>query len=354
VSAVRVALGLRAINAANPRSSGYIELARAAERCGYEAVWAPEVRATDPFTLLGWIASHTTGIGLGCGIAQISARTPIAMATGSVTINGLSGGRFQLGLGVSGPQIVEGWHGRPYRRPLAHMREYLAVVRLALSGQPVSYAGREITLPLAGAADGVAALPLPVPPTALPVHLAGLGRGAVTLAGEVADGWMAIHCPPWYMAAARSWLAEGAAISGRSLDGFATSVMAICCIDDDEELARDLARPTLAVFLGAMGTRQTNFYNRLATQLGFGTAAKAAREAYLAGDVESAIAAIDDEVVGAMAICGNSAQVRERLAAYRDAGVGTVIVTLAAQSLQAQIDQLESIGALAAELSETE
>jgi alkanesulfonate monooxygenase SsuD/methylene tetrahydromethanopterin reductase-like flavin-dependent oxidoreductase (luciferase family) len=152
------------------------------------------------------------------------------------------------------------------------------------------------------------------------------------------------------MARGRSWLEDGAARSGRSLDGFTTSVMVNCYVDDDEELARDLVRPTLAVFLGGMGSSRTNFYNRLATRLGFGTQAAAAAAAFLAGDMGAAITALDDDVVDAMTICGSPDRVRDKLAAYRKAGVDTVIIGLAAASRRAQIEQLELVSTLAAGL----
>jgi F420-dependent oxidoreductase-like protein len=343
---MRLALELRAINTANPSPEAYVELARAAERFGYEAIWAPELRSTDPFALLGWIGSHTSGLGLGCAVAQVTARTAVAMASGAMTLNGLSGGRFHLGLGVSGPQVVEGWHGRAYDRPLTHLREYLTVVRMALNGEPIRFTGREINLPVPFARDDVTPIAFPRSSLPLPVHLAGIGRNAVALAGELADGWIAIHCPPDYVATARSWLQEGAARSGRSLDGFVTSVGVMCSVDDDEELARDIARPTLALYLGGMGTHRTNFYNRLAGTLGFTTAAATVRDAYLAGRIEEAIAAVDDELLDAMTACGSPERVREKLAAYRKAGADAVIISLPMPSHRARIDQLELISAL--------
>jgi F420-dependent oxidoreductase-like protein len=343
---MRLAVGLRAINTANPSPVGYLELARAAERSGCETIWAPELRSTDPFALLGWVGSRTSSVGLGCAVAQISARSAVAMASGALTLNGLSGGRFRLGLGVSGPQVVEGWHGRSYDNPLTHLREYLTVIRMALDGELIRFSGREINLPLPSARDDVTPLAFPKSSLPLPVHLAGIERNAVALAGELADGWIAIHCPPDYMATARSWLNEGAARSGRSLDGFVTSVEVICSVDEDEDLARDVARPTLALYLGGMGTRRTNFYNRLAAKLGFGAAAAAVRDAYLAGHIGDAIAMVDDSLLDAMTVCGSPEQVREKLAAYRKADVDAVIVGLPSPSYRAQIDQIELISTL--------
>jgi F420-dependent oxidoreductase-like protein len=347
---MRIAAALTAINATKPAPAAYIELAQAAERYGYTAVWAPEVWVTDPFALLGWIGGHTTRIGLGCAVAQISARTAVATAASAVTLDSLSGGRFRLGLGVSGPRVVEGWHGRSYHRPLSHLREYLAVVRMTLDAQPVSYSGSEIRLPVPAGPDTVTPLAFPMPPRPLPVWLAGMGRNSVTLAGELADGWIAIHCPPDYMARARSWLADGAARSGRSLEGFDTAVMVLCRVDDDGDRARDLVRPVLAMYIGGMGSRNANFYSQHAARLGFRSAAAAARDAFAAGDIGKAIDAIPDELVDVLAVCGSPAHVRKRLAGYRDARVSTVIAAMVATSHRAQIEQLESFSALAADL----
>jgi F420-dependent oxidoreductase-like protein len=348
MTAMRLALGLRGINTANPAPAKYVELAQTAQRCGYESVWAPEVRATDPFAMLAWLGGNTTSIGLGCSVAQIFARSPVATAASAITLDGWSGGRFHLGLGVAGPQIVEGWHGRPYKRPLSYMRDYLAVVRMALSGEVICYRGQEITLPVPDASDGVVPLRFPASRRRIPVFLAGLARGAIALAGELADGWIAIHASPAYMKTARTWLEEGASRSGRSLDGFHTTAMVNCCVDDDEDLARDLVRPRLALYLGGMGTRKTNFYVDLAARLGFGSAAMAAQDAFLAGDMSRAIAAIDDDVVDAMSVCGSEERVRDKLAAYQDAGVDTLIVGLASPAHTAQLDQVELLSTLAA------
>jgi F420-dependent oxidoreductase-like protein len=344
VTAVRLGLGLKGINPGKPLASSYVELVKAAERCGYESVWAGEFQATDPFPLLAWLGGQTSHIGLGCGIAQVTGRTPVTMAAGAVTLDAMSGGRFRLGLGVSGPRVVEGWHGQPYDRPLSYLRDYLAVVRLALNGEPIRYSGPRITLPLASS-PVAPPLPLPASPRAVPVYLAALGRGAVTLAGELADGWIAIHCPPGYLARGQDWLREGAARGGRSLDGFTTSVVVNCCVDDDE-LARDLVRPMLALFLGGMGTSEVNFYNRLAARLGFGPAADAVAKAFAAGGIAEAIGMIDDDIVDEMSLCGTADQVRARLAAYQEAGVDTVIVNLPAMPLPAQIEQVELISTL--------
>lgn len=349
---MRLAAALGAINASSPAPAAHLALAQAAERYGYAEVWAPEVWVTDPFAMLGWIGGQTTSIGLGCAVAQVSARTAVATAASAVTLDALSGGRFRLGLGVSGPRIVEGWHGRRYHPELCHLRDYLAVVRMALDGKPISYAGSQISLPVPAGPDTVEPLAFPMPPRPLPVWLAGMGRNSVALAGELADGWIAIHCPPAYMSAARSWLAEGAARSGRSLRGFDTAVLVLCRVDDNAERARDLARPALALYLAGMGSPTVNFYSQLAARLGFGSTADAVSAAYSAGDIGQAIDAIGDDVVDAMTVCGPEAHVRKRLGEYRDAGVNCLIVAVVAMSQRSEFEQLEAIKAVAGDLAD--
>jgi alkanesulfonate monooxygenase SsuD/methylene tetrahydromethanopterin reductase-like flavin-dependent oxidoreductase (luciferase family) len=185
--------------------SAYVELARVAERLGYGAVWSPEGFGTDPVGLLGWIAGQTTEIGLGSAVLQISGRSAVTTAMSAATLQQISGGRFMLGLGTSGPRVVEGWHGQPYARSLTRMRDYVAVLRMAMAGEPIQYAGELLTLPLPGAE--VEPMPLRVPAwlASVPLYLAGLGPQAISLAGEIADGWVAVHCPPEFVATSRAW-----------------------------------------------------------------------------------------------------------------------------------------------------
>jgi F420-dependent oxidoreductase-like protein len=324
------------------------ELAARAERSGYESVWFSEVMGTDPVALLGWVAGQTSAVGLGSAVLQMPGRSAVATAASAATLDRLSASRFRLGLGVSGPQVAEGWHGQPFDRPLARMRDYVAVVRLALAGEPVAYDGETLTLPRPGGKS--AALPLLAASARapqVPIYLAGLGPKAIALAGEIADGLLAIHCPADYIAQARPWLQAGADRGGRTLDGFDLAVMVFVHVDSDAELARDIVRPALAVYLGGMGTETTNFYNRLARRLGYRTEAARVQEAFFAGDIDEAIAALSDELVDAMTICGPRGYVARRLSAYRAAGCTTLIAGSAAPSLRMRCEQLEQLAALA-------
>jgi len=344
---MRLGYSLGSVGGIGAEPAVYAELARAAERLGYESVWSAEAFGADPLGLLGWIAAQTRDIGLGAGVLQISARSPVTAAMSAATLAQVSGGRFKLGLGTSGPKVVEGWHGQPYGRPLARMRDYVAVLRLALAGQPVSYRGETITLPIAG--SDAEPMPLLVSPALprVPVYLAGLGPKAIALAGELADGWLAVHHPPESVAASRAFLAAGAERAGRSLEEFDVAAMVLVVVEPDMGLARDLMRPSLALHLGGMGTRTVNFYNALAGRLGFGEAATAVQEAYLAGRHDEAVAAVTDELVDGMTIAGDPDHVRERLAAYRDAGTSTLIVTLVSPTPGLRREQLEWITELA-------
>jgi len=337
---VRLGFSIGTLGPVAATHDAQLMLVREAERLGYDSVWASEGYGVDPATTLAWLAAGTERIGLGSGVLQVSGRTAIATAMASVTIDRLSHGRFLLGLGASGPQVAEGWHGHRYERPLAHLRDYVAVVRTALEGRPVRHDGPEITLPLPdsrGKALSMTVAPVRAP---LPIHLAAMGPKAVELAGEIADGWLPIHFPPEHLAETMDHLRAGAARAGRDAAAVEVSPMVMAMVDDDADYARDLVRPMLALYLGGMGTRGVNFYNRLAHRLGFGPAAARVQDAYFDGDLGEAVEELPDELVDALTLCGTPARVRERLAAYRKAGATRVIVGLNAPTVPDRAEQL--------------
>ncbi|MEU4834934.1 LLM class F420-dependent oxidoreductase [Streptosporangium sp. NPDC023615] len=324
----------------------HLTLVREAERLGYESVWAAETYGTDPASLMAWIAGQTERIGLGTGVLQMSGRKPVVAAMTAATIDQVSGGRARLGVGVSGPQVVEGWHGERFDRPLARARDYLSVLRLALEGRPVSYAGETMTLPLPGGQGKELSLGVSPVQKHLPVYLGAMGPETTALAGELADGWLAIHFPPEHLAERMAHLRAGAARAGRDLDGFDVAPMILTLVDEDEELAFDMMRPMLALYLGGMGSRRTNFYNRLARSLGFEKEAEEIQEAFLAGRQGEAMSLLPDGLVDAMTMCGPPGKLRERVAAYREAGATSLVVGLVTPTLRLRLEQLELVADL--------
>jgi F420-dependent oxidoreductase-like protein len=319
-----------------------------AERLGYDAVWTAEAYGSDAATVLGWIAAQTTHIRIGAGIFQMPARSPAMTAMTAATLDGLSGGRMLLGIGSSGPQVAEGWHGQRFARQLQRTREYVEVVRMALERRRVEFHGETLDLPLA---DGPGkALRLTIAPVQerIPIYLAAIGPRNTALAGEIADGWLPILLSPEHLPELRRTLEEGAARSGRSLEDFEIVATVNVLVDEDAERARDAMRPFIALYVGGMGSRERNFYNQLVARYGFEDAASAVQEHYLAGDRAAAMRAVPDALVDAVTLAGPPDRVRDRLRAYREAGVGTVSVALPPGLSQAAIaEQLRLVAELA-------
>jgi F420-dependent oxidoreductase-like protein len=325
-----------------------LALAREAERLGYDSAWVAEAYGSDAATVLAWLAAQTSRIHLGSGVFQIPARSPAMTAMTAATLDQLSGGRFRLGLGLSGPQVAEGWHGQRFGRPLARTRDYLSVVRLALERKRVAYQGETMALPLPDGPGKALKLTIgPVKPR-LPVYLAAMGPQNLALAGELADGWLGFLFAPEHAAGFREHLAAGAARAGRDLDGFDVAPNVQVHVADDLAAARDAMRPFLALYIGGMGSRERNFYTEQAARYGFERAARAVQEHYLAGDRAQAMAALPDELIDLVTLCGPAGRVRERLAAHREAGVGTLIAAPTARSLEERLDQLRRLAELAA------
>ena len=318
-----------------------------AERLDYDSVWTAEAYGSDAATVLAWLAASTSRIRLGSGILQMPGRSAAMTAMTAATIDELSGGRMILGIGSSGPQVAEGWHGQRFARQLQRTREYVAVVRQALSRERLEFHGETIELPLP---DGPGkALKLTIAPVQeqIPVYLAAIGPKNTALAGEIADGWLPTFFSPEHVGDLRSLLEEGAERSGRSLDGFDIAPTVNACVSDDLDQARDLMRPMLALYIGGMGSRQQNFYNQLVQRYGFEAAAREVQDLYLDGKREEAGAAIPAELIDLVSLCGPRDVVRDRLRAFDDAGVGTLIVTPMAFTADERIKQLRAIAELA-------
>jgi F420-dependent oxidoreductase-like protein len=324
-----------------------LRVVREAERLGYDSVWTAEAYGSDAATVLAWMAAGTSRIRLGSAIFQMPGRSPALTAMTAATIDGLSGGRMLLGIGSSGPQVAEGWHGQRFARQLQRTREYVAVVRMALARQPVEFHGETIELPLPDGPGKPLKLTISSVQERIPIYLAAIGPKNTALAGEIADGWIPTFFSPEHVSGLRALLEEGAARSGRSLDGFDIAPTVNAYVSDDRELARNLMRPVLALYIGGMGSRDRNFYTQLVARYGFEAAAEEVQNLYLDGHKEQAAAAIPDELIDTISLCGPPEVVRERLGAYRDAGVGTLMITPMAFTADDRIEQLRAIAELA-------
>ncbi len=261
-----------------------LTLVREAESAGFDSVWAAEAYGSDAATVLAWLAANTEKIKIGSAIFQMPGRSPAMTAMTAATLDNLSDGRVILGIGSSGPQVAEGWHGQRFAKQLARTREYVAIVRKALARERLTYEGETYTLPLP---DGPGkALKLMIAPVQerIPIYIAAIGPKNTQLVGEIADGWLPVFFSPEHVELSRSLLAEGAARSGRSLDdGFDIAPTVQVAIDDDLDRARDVMRPFVALYVGGMGSRAKNFYNALVRRYGFEDAAQEIQDLYLDG-----------------------------------------------------------------------
>jgi F420-dependent oxidoreductase-like protein len=330
------------------RPAEQLALAAEAERLGYDSVWAAEAYGSDAATVLAFVAARTRRVAIGSAVLQIPARSPTMTAMTAATLDQLSGGRFRLGLGVSGPQVAEGWHGQRYDRPLARTRDYLAVVRLALGRQRVELRGETLALPLPGGEGKALRLTIAPLQPRLPIYLAAMGPGNVALAGELADGWLPFLFAPEHAGPLRAALRAGAERAARTLDGFEVAPTVQVHVADDLAAARDAVRPMLALYVGGMGSRRRNFYHDLVARYGFAAAAAEVRELYLGGRQQQAAAALPDELIDAVTLCGPAGRVRERLAAYREAGATCLIAAPSGATPAARLEQLRALAELAA------
>jgi F420-dependent oxidoreductase-like protein len=341
-----------------------LALVQEADRLGYHSVWTSEAYGSDAVTPLAWLGAQTRQIKLGSGILQMPARTPANTAMTAMTLDQLSGGRMLLGLGLSGPQVVEGWHGVAYGKPLVKTREYVEIVRKIMRREaPLEYEGEHYTIPYRGADATGLGKPLKsilAPAPHIPIYLAAIGPKNVQLAAEIADGWLPIFfAPEHYDAVFReaveaglekkqphpqplSNLERGNAGSseplslrerGRgegqgALPPFDIAPAVTVIIDDDLQSARDRVRPMIALYVGGMGARGKNFYFDLAVRYGYEAEASQIQDLYLAGDKVSAMMAVSDEMVDAVALVGPRARVAERLALWKASAVTTMIVTV--------------------------
>lgn len=325
-----------------------LEVAREADRLGYSVVWAAEAYGSDAATVLSWIAAQTQSIDIGSAIFQIPGRTPANCAMTAATLDTLSGGRFRLGLGVSGPQVSEGWHGVRFDKPLARTREYVEIVRMALRRERVTYDGQFWQLPLP---DGPGkALTLTVHPVreSLPIYLAAIGPKNLELTGQIADGWLAIFFSPEQAGEIMAPIVQGRESVGKTMDGFDVVPTVPVVPGASVEEAADQVRAYAALYVGGMGSRDKNFYNQLMTRMGYEEAAIQIQDKYMAKDYAGAAAAVPLDFLDSTSLLGPPDRIAERLHAYADAGVTTLTIG----SYAGTIDQRVGVLRMMTELME--
>ncbi|MGC7096447.1 LLM class F420-dependent oxidoreductase [Amycolatopsis lurida] len=321
---MRLGLNLGYWGAGNDAAN--LTLAKHADELGYAVVWAAEAYGSDAPTVLAWIAAQTSRIDVGSAVLQIPARTPATTAMTAATLDTLSGGRFRLGLGVSGPQVSEGWHGVRFGSPLGRTREYVDIVRAALRRERVRYDGKHFQLPLP---DGPGkALALTVHPVRdhIPTYLAAIGPKNLELTGEIADGWLPVFYSPAHAEEHLKHLRAGAGKAGRSLADLDIAPTVPLVTGADWKACADAVRSYAALYIGGMGSRDKNFYNQLACRMGFETEAAEVQEKYLAKDYAGAMAAVPLEFLDATALLGPKERIAEKMAAFAESGVTTLTV----------------------------
>lgn len=326
---MKLGLALGYWGAAQP--AGQQELVAAAEELGFDSVWTAEAYGSDALAPLAWLGSRTTTLRLGTAVMQMSARTPTATAMAAMTMDHLTGGRFVLGIGASGPQVVEGWYGQPYAKPLARTREYISVLRQTFAREVVHSPGPHYPLPVAGGTGlgkSLRSTLHPVRPD-IPILLAAEGPKNVALAAELADGWLPLFYSPYDDAAYRANLAEGFARPGahtRSED-FEVTCPVHVVLDDDVQAAADRIRPMLALYIGGMGAKGANFHYEVFARMGFEAECERIQELYLAGQKPDAVATVPLDMVEKVALIGSRAKIADELGAWHESLLTTMLVS---------------------------
>ncbi len=308
-----------------------MERIQLAEQLGYDSVWTAETYGSDAWSPLAFIAAKTEHIRLGTAIQQLAGRPPVTAAMQAATIDALAGGdRVICGIGMSGPQIVEGWYGQPWGKPYYRLKDYVAIMRKVFAREePVAHEGREISLPYMG--EGALGIGKPLKSILhmnpnIPIWLGTGTETMVRLTGEIADGWLPLRMTPEYIGKAKVWLAEGAAKAGRSLDDIEIQSGVQVLITDDVQSAIDAAKPNAALYVGGMGHKTLNFHKNMMIERGFGDAAERIQELYLAKRKDEAAAAVPDEFIDEAALLGPKERIRKRYRDWVDAGFSGLTV----------------------------
>jgi F420-dependent oxidoreductase-like protein len=323
-----------------------IDLVQEADRLGFYSAWTAEAYGSDAVTAATWIAAVTKQLKVGTGIMQMPARTPAMTAMTATTLDQISGGRFLLGLGPSGPQVVEGWHGVAYGKPLVRTREYVSIVRQIWAREkPLEHQGEHYQIPYRG--PGASGLGKPLKSILhgrqIPIYIASIGPKSVEQAAEIADGWLPIFISPKRLSVYRPALEAGfeKAGGGKSLKTFDVAPSVTVILGDDAKACLNFIKPVLALYIGGMGARGKNFYNDLARRYGYEAEAKKIQDLYLDGKKNEAVAAVPDELADEISLCGPKERIRDRLAEWKECGITTMILAL--QQVEAMRAVAESV-----------
>ena len=319
--------------ASGPPSPAALAAVQEAERLGFDSIWTSEAYGSDALTPLAWWGAQTERVRLGTAIMQMSARRPAAAAMAAMTMDHLSGGRFVLGLGVSGPQVVEGWYGEPFAKPLARTREYVGIVRDAVARRaPVASDGPHYPLPVSGR-EGITGLGKPLKSTLhplrerIPICLGAEGPKNIALTAEIADGWLALFYSPHHDAELyRPCLEEGFARRERPHDDFEIHASIPFIVHDDVEQAADMIRPRFALYFGGMGARSMNFHREVPVRMGYEAEARRIQELYLEGRKDEAAAAVPTKLIEQLALIGPADKIRHDLEAWRESSVTSLLI----------------------------
>ena len=339
---MRLALNLGYLTG-RPDPGEVLALARHAEELGFSAVWAAEAYGSDSPSVLAWLAGQTSTIDLGSAVMQVPGRTPAMTAMTAATIDLLSGGRFRLGLGVSGPQVSEGWHGVRFAEPLARTRAYVEVVRAALARETVRHDGPHFPLPLPDGPGKALRLSLRPVREHVPLYLAAVGPRNLALAGEVADGWLAVFFDPELAADPLGQVATGRRTAGLGLDGFDVVPTVPLVVGDDPQACADPVRPYAALYVGGMGSRESNFYHALAVRMGYADAADQIQDLFLGGQPRDAAAAVPYELIDRTSLLGDRDRIAERLRLLAAAGVTTCAVQPYGRTVEEKLAALTTV-----------
>jgi F420-dependent oxidoreductase-like protein len=311
---------------------GALDAIKEAERLGYTSIWTAEAYGSDAITPLAWWGAHTEKVQLGTGIIQMSARTPAATAMAAMTLDHLSGGRVILGLGASGPQVVEGWYGQPYPKPLGRTREYIDIVRRIVAREaPVQYSGEHFSMPYAGGTGLGKPLKSTIHPLrpSIPIYLAAEGPKNVALSAEICDGWLPLFFSPKDDAFYRQCLADGFAASGdpTKAERFEVAATLMVIPGDDAEKCADMVRPFIALYAGGMGAKDVNFHFEVFARMGWEHIAEQIQDLYLQGKKEEAAAAIPLEMVEDIALVGPMDKIKGELPRWQETCLTTFLVS---------------------------